>query len=275
MQPLRLATLALLGLTALVSACAISITEADFLRPGKTVWPPATVDGSFRREVVSVTHADGNVSRGMHLHSPRARGTVLFFQGNGELLDREGAQRLWHFERLNLNAYIFDRRGFGQTRGTPTVALLASDALDLFDTVRQRETGPLLVHGFSIGSSIAAQVARQRPVDALVIEGGSPSVQAYVDAHMPWYLAPFARFKVAPELARTDTRDALAGYTGPVLVAVGAKDPDTVPALSQALFDELKSPAKELAIVPDAPHHALITPAGWAVYAAFVDKVFR
>lgn len=262
-------------MSALMSGCAFTISESDFLRSDRTVWPESSIDSTFQRTVVTVKQSDGNVSRGIRLHSPNARGTVLFFQGNGETVDREGAHRLWQFERLNVNAVILDRRGYGQTPGQPTIVLLASDALEAFDQIRSETKGPLVVHGFSLGTSIAGLVAKNRNVDALVIEGGTPSVTEYIAVHLPWYLKLVSRPKVAKELEGIGTSAALRGYTGPLLIAAGERDKDTIPELSKRLFASLDNSQKELVIVPGAGHNALTTPAGSLVYRAFLHRVAR
>jgi len=174
--------------------------------------------------------------------------------------------RGWTDERI-------DRRGFGQTRGEPTVALLTSDALETFDQVRSMARGHLVVHEFSLGASVAGIVARHRAVDSLVIEGGTPSVAEYVDVHLPWYVKLVARPKVSRDLEQTNTADALRDYAEPLLIAVGERDRDTVPELSRRLFGFLKAGQKELLIVPDAGHYALTTPAGSEAYAAFLRRV--
>jgi len=253
-------------------ACAVPVDEASFLRPSKAPWPSHEIDPSYRIEAVALTQHDGNVSHGLWLHSPRPRGTVLFFQGNGETVDREGAMRLWHFRQLGLDAYVFDRRGYGQTPGRPTVALLRADALDAFDFVRARTSGPLIVHGFSLGSTIAAEVARVRRPELLVLEGATSNVDDYMDVHLPWYGRVFARVQIADGLKAVNPAEAIKAYAGPLLVAVGEKDPDTVPALAHKLFAAATSPKKELLVVPGAGHWALITTAGFTAYREFLTR---
>lgn len=257
----------------LLSGCAFTVSERDFLRPGTSVWPRQDPQPGTQRQTVQVRHADGNVSRGVFVQVPGAVATVLFFQGNGETIDKEVAVRAWQYERVPVNFYAFDRRGYGQTPGTPTAALLGTDAVDLFDHVRARTRGTLVVHGFSLGTTVASSLARQRPLDALVLEGASPSVPEYVNAHLPWYAKPFVRVQLAPELNDVNTVADLAAFKGPVLVAVGERDPDTKPELARALYDRIDSPGKELQVVAQAGHWALITPQGHELLAAFVRRV--
>ena len=131
------------------------------------------------------------------------------------------------------------------------------------------------MHGFSLGTSIAGLVAKNRNVDALVIEGGTPSVTEYIAVHLPWYLKLVSRPKVAKELEGIGTSAALRGYTGPLLIAAGERDKDTIPELSKRLFASLDNSQKELVIVPGAGHNALTTPAGSLVYRAFLHRVAR
>lgn len=261
-------------LLAMLAGCVpFTVSEYTFLSTDPKAWPEAAGCESSRVDRLTVTHADGNVSHGVHLAAAHPTATVLLFLGNGEVIDEEGATRLWQLCRQGVDGYAFDRRGYGRTRGRPQIDALARDGLDAYDHVRARTRGPLVVHGFSLGSMIAGQVAAQRPVDALVLEGSARSAADWLDVHFPWYLRPVFRVRLTPELARIDNGAVLAAYRGPLLIAVGEQDPDTIPQLSRELFALAASPHKRLEIVPKAGHHALTTPAGFEAYRSFIASV--
>lgn len=264
----------LIVLTLYISGCTLNFTEADVLLPSKQALPPAPVASSFQRLNVTVTHPDGNISSGTYLYSPTARGTVIFFQGNGETINCEGDIRLWNFERMNLNVYVFDRRGYGQTSGKTSFNYLSSDAIEIFDFVRPRVHGKLLVHGFSLGSMQASYIAKHRNVDALVIEATTISIREYINTQIPWFVLPFTHLEIPTSLEQVNAIDSLKEYKGPILIAAGENDTKIPPEQSKRLFDMISSDRKELVIVPHAPHKALITDAGYAAYEAFVQKAF-
>lgn len=265
----------LIAISFCVSGCTLNLTEADVFLPNQQDLSAAPVTSSYQRLNVTVTHLDGNISNGTYLYSPTARGTVIFFQGNGETVNCEGDHRLWDFERMNLNVYVFDRRGYGHTSGQPSLNHLSSDAIEIFDFVRSRVQGKLLVHGFSLGSMQASYVAKHRNVDALVIEASTISFREYINAQIPWFALPFTHLEIPTSLEQVNAIDALKEYKGPILIAAGENDRIIPPELSKRLFDMISSERKELAIVPHAPHKALITGAGYATYEAFVQKAFQ
>lgn len=255
-----------------LSGCAYRLSDSNFLRADPSAWPVSAVEPGYRTEAVTVRHGDGNVSHGLHLSGPAPKGTILYIYGGGNTIDSHGALRLWQYRQMGFDAYVFDRRGYGHTPGTPTIGRLIEDAAETFDFVRARSRGPLVLHGFSMGSTIAAEVVRTRTPDVLVIEGGTPSARAYIDTKIPWYARPLVRIRLDPALEAIEPATALRDYRGPLLIAVGERDPDTVPALSRQLFAAAGSSRKELLVVPGAGHYALGGEQGFRAFADFLDR---
>lgn len=269
-KPMRILLLPIL--LALLQGCVYTLSDSNFLRADPRAWPVSEVDPSYRTEAVSLRQSDGNLSHGLFLSQPDAKGTILYLQGGGNTIDGHGAMRLWQFRQMGYNAYMFDRRGYGHTPGTPHIARLIDDATEAYDFVRARTSGKLVLHGFSLGSTLAAEVVRVRTPDILVIEGGTPSAHAYIDAKVPWYARPFIRIRLAPSLQAIEPASALRDYQGPLLIAVGEKDPDTIPPLSRRLYAEAGSVHKELLVVPGAGHYALGSDRGFKPYADFLGR---
>lgn len=262
----------LLILLGLLQGCAYHLSEGNFLRADPRAWPVSGVDPNYRIEAVSLPQSDGNLSHGLYLSRPDAKGTILYLQGGGNTVDAHGAMRLWQYRQMGYNAYMFDRRGYGHTPGTPTIARLISDATEAYDFVRARTSGPLILHGFSLGSTLAAEIVRERTPDILVIEGGTPSAREYIDAKVPWYARPLVRIKLAQPLQAIEPAMAIRDYHGPLLVAVGENDPDTIPPLARRLYDHARSGRKELLVVPGAGHYALGSEKGFKAYVEFLDR---
>jgi pimeloyl-ACP methyl ester carboxylesterase len=64
----------------------------------------------------------------------------------------------------------FHYRGYVPSTGRSSAQALLSDSLLIFDALRQARTGqPVIAVGFSIGSGVAAYIARRRPVDGLIL----------------------------------------------------------------------------------------------------------
>lgn len=96
------------------------------------------------------------------------------------------------------------------------------DALAVFDFVREHAAGrPVVVHGVSLGSFIAAQ----RDVDGVVLEATAPDVRSWGTRPIPWYAKPFVRLKIAPALLAESNAAVVRRYAGPLLLLTGRGRP--------------------------------------------------
>jgi hypothetical protein len=72
--------------------------------------------------------------------------------------------------------FIFDYRGYGRSEGSPTEEGCYLDAVAAFHWLAKEKTGlPIFVHGHSLGSAVAVELARRMPEGALagmILESG-------------------------------------------------------------------------------------------------------
>ncbi len=270
---MRLSSLRCLGallLTLGLSACqTIAVGEQDLLRSNAAlknpplapvfdsaaahkVWPQATV------AEWQVPVAPDLALRALHVQRPGAKGTVLFFGGNLFRADETAASLMRTWADAPVNLVLVDHRGHGRSPGSPTVALVAEDAVKLYDFARARTSGPLLVGGFSLGSFVAGHVAQQRPVDGLALVGTGTTVPDLVRGQVPWYATPFVSLKIDPALEPVDNLRAVAAVKAPAVVISGAEDRTTPPAAARRVFAALPSQAKRWVLVPDTGHNGLL-----------------
>lgn len=192
---------------------------------------------------------------GARVTRPDAEVELLYFGGNASRVDDYGAFLVRALAPLRANVTSFDYRGYGRSSGTPTIEAVKGDALAIYDFVRERAgPRPLLVHGVSLGSFIAAHIAANRPVDGLVLEATAPDVRSWATRQIPWYAKPFVRLKIAPALLEASNEQVVRRYTGPLLLLTGAEDPVTPPEFARQLYAASASPVKRLVIVPGASH---------------------
>ena len=65
---------------------------------------------------------------------------------------------------------VFHYRGYAPSGGRPSAQALLSDSLVIFDHLGQAQASqPVIAIGFSIGSAVAAYLARHRPVAGLIL----------------------------------------------------------------------------------------------------------
>jgi uncharacterized protein len=251
---------------ALLAGCkTITLEERHLIHPdarsGKAPKQRLALPGV---EELALARPDGAVLQGVLLAQPGAKRTVLYFGGNLFHLDDAGGRVAATFARCGVNLAMVDYRGYGRSSGTPTMQNMGDDALAAFDYLNQRYPGAVAVHGMSLGSFVAAHVARQRDVAALVLEGSTTNARDVINASIPWYYKPFIRMRLAPSLQAIDNTEAAAQVRAPTLMLTGELDTATPPALAMKVFDALAAPRKQFVLAPGAGHEDVLSQPGTA-----------
>jgi uncharacterized protein len=103
--------------------------------------------------------------------------TLLGFGGNAMSADRMALTLRWLFPHRDI--VVFNYRGYAPSTGRPSAQTPFSDSLMSFDRLQQaRATQDIIAVGFSVGSAIAAYVARHRPVAGLILVTPFDSLEA-------------------------------------------------------------------------------------------------
>lgn len=148
---------------------------------------------------------------------PRRPG-ALVFHGNAEL----AIDLVAPFEPLSglgIHTLFVEYPGFGGSDGRPSETSIQAAARAAYDWLAGRpevDPGRIVAIGRSLGTGPAAGLSRERPVAALVL--WSPFVSVGYLALRKYGLPPFLA------LDRFDTRVALRGYDGPILMMHGRRD---------------------------------------------------
>ena len=129
-------------------------------------------------EEVALATSDGVALHGWFIPAGAARGAVVVCHGNaGNISDRlELAQRL---HALDLSVLLFDYRGYGRSDGSPSEEGSYRDAEAAFDWIAarpERGAAPVVAFGESLGGAVAVELARRRPLAALITESTFTSV---------------------------------------------------------------------------------------------------
>ena len=170
---------------------------------------------------------------GWFIPSDNARGTLLFFHGNaGNISHRLDSIAI--FNRMRLNVFIFDYRGYGQSQGRVTETGTYRDAESAWSYLtgtRGIEANKIIVFGRSLGSSIAAWLASRHSPAALILESSFSSVPS-----MAQRLYPFVPVKWLAKFSY-DTRQYVSTLACPLLV-VHSKNDEIIPyAEGRLVFD--------------------------------------
>ena len=118
--------------------------------------------------------------------APAERGPVLLgFGGNAWNADNVALYLHGLFPDAEVVAFHF--RGYRPSSGTPSADALLADSLLIFDHLRQAAADRRIVAiGFSIGSGVAAYLARHRPVAGMILVTPFDSLEALAREHYFW-----------------------------------------------------------------------------------------
>jgi len=177
--------------------------------------------------------------------------TLLMCHGNaGNVSHRyEWLERL-HQQTL-VNVLIFDYRGYGRSEGEPTEEGCYRDALAALNWLAaQKPALPIIVHGHSLGSAVAVDLAHRVPdqVSGLILES------AFTNA------TDMSRLMFGPipvhwlTSMKWASDEKIAQITTPKLFIHGKQDSIIPLRLGQKLFEAAASP-KEFVVLPEADHN--------------------
>lgn len=174
---------------------------------------------------------------------PRA---LVYFGGNAEDVALSLPALSQAFPEHAL--YLMHYRGYGGSSGSPSEAALQRDALALFDLVKAQHPQVAAI-GRSLGTGIALQLARERPVDRLVLVTPYDSIQELAAAQyrgfpVRWLLQDkYESWRLAPALAV------------PTLLLVAERDEVIPRASSERLFASFAPGIATLQVIDGAGHN--------------------
>lgn len=261
-----------IGILLNLAACSAQLTQKGFIAQDDTLilysneqWREwqlkyAAFDLKLISTKIDKTADETIVLNGVFLDHPNSKEVIYFLQGNGMTVANSMESVMEFLGKLNRDIVIFDRRGTGASNGEATIKNLITDANHQFDYIEQQlSPDKIIIHGFSLGSFIAAQVAKDKVPNALVLQGSATNVDEWVDARMPWYSKLFVSIEVDPAFYQVDNKMVLAeSYKNPLLIIAGENDQQAPVELSRRLFDVSQSQSKQLMVVEDAEHSNML-----------------
>ena len=231
----------------------------------------------------TLTTADGLSLRVREWPQADARGSVLIVHGLGEHIGRYDHVAA-HLNAWHWNVVGYDQRGHGESEGARGTITRRDDYLrDLamvFDAVRARQPGPLVLLGHSMGGLIAARFVaeRVRSVDALVLS--SPALDLGMSGGQKFLLSLLGR--IAPNLRVPNGLKPAWISRDPSVVHAYAEDPRVhnrvTPQLVRFMLESCERVRAKapLWVVPTLLMYAgsdrCVAPAGSAAFAAAVPK---
>lgn len=277
--------IALASIITLLCGCSVQINESNFIAQAETVTPYSS-DFIHQLNVATPNHIvkhivvpaeQGAVTlHGIHLDRPHTNNTILYIPGNGMSVENAAQTALLNLTEYHADIVVFDRRGLGASNGVSKIASLVEDAQMSYDYVKkQLNADSVIVHGFSLGSFVAAQVAKTRPIDGLIMQGSATNIQEWIDKAIPWYKKALVDVQVDDVFFTVDNKDVVSRfYSGPLLVIGGGEDKQTPVSLSHALFLASQSSDKKIVISDEAGHYQMFdNEKVRSTYKGFIEKL--
>jgi uncharacterized protein len=225
---LKIFTLA--GIAYVGYAMLVYLLQRQIVYPGRTI----QVSGNPPAGTVPITIVTA-IGPGEALFMPplmrkqgERRSLVIFFHGNGEVVDYLPEQ-VEGFRELGMGVLLVEYPGFGRSSGNPAESSITETAVAAYDAVLQREEvdpGRIVLFGRSLGGGAACALAARRPSAALILQSSFTSTR------------PFARSFLLPGFLVRDLFDngaVVAAYRQPILLFHGSSDTIIPPEHSREL----------------------------------------
>ena len=223
-----MAKLLALGLVILLAiALTMSLFQERAIFPTHLVGRPGPLPAGTQR--LSVGTPDGDKLEGVHIR-PRVvkppQTLILGFGGNG--WNGEDVASYLHGIYPEAHVVVFHYRGYRPSTGTPSAKALLADAPIVFDAAVERvKPQRTIAVGFSIGSAVAASLAKRRELDGLILVTAFDSLKAVAEGFYPWLpVGMFFRHEM-------NAAESLAGSDVPVALISGERD-DLIPSARTA-----------------------------------------
>lgn len=157
-----------------------------FQQPRMIFFPVAELqqvpsDWGLAYEDVSFSAADGLSLHGWFLPVTGAEQVLLFFHGNaGNISHRRESIEI--FQRLGLNVFIIDYRGYGRSNGTPDEKgfyLDARAAWQYLTNEKRFKPENIVIFGRSLGGAVAVNLAADVHARGLILESTMSSAREF------------------------------------------------------------------------------------------------
>jgi len=228
----------------------------------RSVYYPSKYPDGYWNEQSRLGAADVwlNTADGVRIHAWQVhQGNVLvtlFFHGNaGNLTYREPHSR--EITSAGSSILMLDYRGYGKSTGRPTEHGLYADADAAYDYLLKAGYRPaqIVIHGESLGSAVAVDLASRRPCAGIVLEAPFASARDVAQTVLP---------VVGPMLVwGFNSREKIGRVRAPMLFIQGDRDEIIPLRLGQALYAAAPEP-KSFWVVPGAGHNDIVEEGGAA-----------
>lgn len=205
--------------------------------PDKKIEFTPESDG-LKYEDVFFRASDGIGLHGWFIPAKQPFATILYCHGNaGNISHRIDIAKM--FNERDMNFFIFDYRGFGKSKGSPSEKGTYLDALAAYDyLVTRKDIDPqrIVIFGKSLGATIAIDLATKVKAGVLISESSFTSTKDMAHAiypYLPFWLFMSQKYNAYVKIEKVDI---------PILI-IHSQNDEIVPfSQGQKLFAKATSP---------------------------------
>jgi dipeptidyl aminopeptidase/acylaminoacyl peptidase len=219
---------------------------------------------SLSIEDVYFTTSDSIKLNAWFIKQHNAKGTILYFGGNGFLLFSNFTLNVINtLSSFNMNILLIDYRGYGRSEGTPTLQGIYEDGRAAYKYLCSRpdvDSSRIIIYGHSLGTLVAAKIGCSQSAAGVILEGAISNAIEMKDAvksNTPWYVRWFVNLSADSSVLTIDNIQQVQHLTKPLLVIVGENDNLTPPEMGQKVCDAAASSNKRCEIIPKGEHSDL------------------
>lgn len=269
-------TFCILALAITCSACGVLPVKIDVKNAGIFHPKPARIVADTRFENIQMLAKDGTKLQAYWLATPGAKLNVLWLGNSASAAEDTLADVKTYAEKMQANILTVNYRGYGKSEGQPDWDLLFSDGVVALETLRARKEAqgkPVVVHGSSLGSFVATDLAAHETVDALIVQGSGTNIKEWVKYKTPWILRPFVVGHAEGRLAELDSLKVMAQVKAPILIMSSKGDEDAPREMSENLSKVVLSSSHRFHVFEQVGHKAYHTdPQYWMVLRGFLNE---
>lgn len=180
-------------------------------------------------------------------------GTILYSHGNGEnvsqLLNWADKMR----SEYRCNVLVYDYAGYGKSEGKPTAPGVLDDGLAALTYLNQQEgimSEQVIVWGFSLGGSVAVDLASKHVVKALIVESSFTSLAEMSRVVVPLLPSEYLLWEQLASIKK------IGAVRCPIFISHGRAD-RTIPFVQGERLFEAASEPKTFFVPPEGfDHHS-------------------
>ena len=178
-------------------------------------------------------------------------GTILYNHGNGENVSRllDWAEQMRSDFRCNV--LLYDYAGYGKSKGKPTAPGILDDGFAAMNFLVKQEgisTDQIILYGFSLGGSIAVDLASKHEVKALIIESSFTSLGDMGRKMFPLFPVEYFLWE------QLSSMEKIGNVRCPVFISHGRSDQVVPFSQGERLFKAANEP-KTFYIPPEGMDH--------------------